>query len=421
MVYFFAICYLLAIVLQPSEWIPLFDGFPLVEFFLVFGIMSGFVQQNERFFRALWSTPSKYFIAFILVSILSAVPQGFSYALPVVGFLLVKYYLGFLVLVVALEDTVKLRKAFLWVTLAGIIVGYLCIRLDITGVGVGQGIGTSDQTLNWRGAVQWVGTYEGTNTSGQLLLLLIAIAFGLSYKETAFFRKYFLLAATGVIGYSFILTNSRGGFLGLMALMGFFVYSKMNIKLKYFLPLGVLGLVAILVLKPTDEGRGLGESSTPERVELFHQGLQMFKDNPVLGVGAGQFSRNNSIRKTAHNIYLNTISETGILGFFVFVMMYYVSIRELIRLRTKLDSESLDYRTMQPIIYALLSFAVSAFFLSSQHEIRSIILAFVMIPTFNNKVSYDVSFKEYKYIIGIICIFLAVIYALVQLFFIFFR
>ncbi len=421
MTYFLAICYLLIIALQPAEWIAIFGGLPVIELVLMAGVASMFLQRKERLYRALFSTISRYFLALIVISVLSVTSEGMRYALVEVGYPFVKYFLGFLLLVVGLENTEKTRKAFRWMTLGGILVGYFCIRLDMTGVGVGEGVGETVQSLNWRGAVQWIGTYEGTNTSAQLLLFLFALAFGLAYKETAFFRKYFYLLASGVIVYAFILTHSRGGLLGLLAILGYFAYSKLNIKAKYFIPMGAVLLVAILVLKPTEEGRGLGQSSSPERIELLHQGLQMLKNNPVLGVGARQFSSNNTIRKTAHNIYLNTIAETGFLGFFAFVMMYYVAIREMIRLRNKLDKDSLDYRTFQPIIYALVSFGVSAFFLSSQHEIPYVVLALTMIPSFNANSSYKVSFKEYKYIVSIIGIFITAIYALVQLFFIFFR
>ncbi len=421
MIYFFAVSYLTAIVLQPAEWVSIFEGIPIQEIILLLGWIAAFLGNMGRLFSVVWSVPGRYFLGYIIISIASCYGEGREYYLGVVGLGLVKFYMGFVLLVVGLDTTIKLRKAIYFMVIPGLLVAYLCIRLSQTGIGVGAGIGIDIQELNWRGAVMWIGSFGGSNTTGSLLLVLTSLAFGLSYKEKVFMKKLWINAASLLIGYSFLLTNSRGGFFGLLAMLGYSFYERTKLNLKVFVPIILAFFVLVLVLKPQEKGRGIGESTTSERIELFHHGLQMVKNNPIFGVGYGQFPRNNPIRKTAHNIYLNTIAETGLVGFMTFFIMYYCTIKELFKLKGRMSKDDILHRTSISVIYAVVGFSVSTFFLSSHHELPYVLLAFLMIPTFNQGCSYEITTKEYKYIFLLTFSVLAFIYALVQLFYVIFR
>jgi len=415
MLYFIALLYLVAIVVQPAAWIPLLEETPVQEILILLGMIVMVVGHGNRLMKVVASVPSRYFLGFILISILSCLGQGKEYYLGLVGLGLFKVYLSFVLLVVAFDTIEKLRNGLFVMVCSAFVVAYLCIELAQTGVGVGL------QVLNWRGSVQWVGSYEGTNTTAQLLLFIIALALGLLFKEKAFFMRLILVGAVLYVGYSFLLTNSRGGFVGLLAILAYFTLIKTKINYKVFIPLAIVSCVLVILLKPQEEGRGIGESSSSERVELLYQGLQMIKREPLLGVGFGQFPRNNPVRKTAHNIYLNVMAETGIIGFAAFFLMFYCAFRELYRIKVSLPEDDILHRTTIPIIFALISIMVTAFFLSSRHDIPYLVLALMVIPSFNQGSKFPISIAEYKYIFISIFFILGVIYALVQLFFVMFR
>ncbi len=421
MLYLLAILYLIAVVLQPAEWVPLFNGVPVQELLMLFAVMTMFFTHFERTKEVFTSNPSIFFLAYIFASIVSCAFMGQAYALNQVGSVLFEFYLGFLLVAVGLNSIKKFRSAISITALSGLIVAYLCIKLAETGQGVGAGLGVDLQELNWRGDVQWIGAFGGGNTTAQLLLLLGGLAFGLSFKEKSMLKRLFFLAVTFYIGYAFLLTNSRGGFLAMLAMLGFYAWTKSGIRLKYFLPLGIVAVATVFVLKPQAEGRGIGESSTPERVELFHHGLQMVKSNPIIGVGYGQFGNNNPIRKTAHNIYLVTVAETGLFGFVMFVLMYFAPIRDLMRNKFQLAEEALEHRTSIPIIYALLGFATTAFFLSSRHELPYMLLALAVAHLMNQGSKFELKMSEFKYILIGIVLVLGAIYILIQLFFAIYR
>jgi tetratricopeptide (TPR) repeat protein len=90
-----------------------------------------------------------------------------------------------------------------------------------------------------------------------------------------------------------------------------------------------------------------GESSR-ERVKVWNNSLQCIKDNPVAGVGAGNWQYNYlkygvrdmpSVQKrftvfqSPHNDYLWVAAETGIIGFILYLAILFLPIRTLIQLR----------------------------------------------------------------------------------------
>ncbi len=419
MIRFLATFYILLVVLQPSEWIRMFEGLPVQELTLVsaLGIMA--LINGDRLFEVIASYPAKFFAYFIILSMISVLPNGDSlgYAFGTIGYKYIKFYIGYLLIVVANDTPEKIRKTFFWTIMAGLVVSYFCIVLMLTGEGVGAGIGVTEQTLNWRGSVQWLGAFGGGNTTGLLLLFILAISIGCIYKETSTVTKLFYIATSAVIGTAFIMTHSRGGFLGLMAVIGYFTFLHSKMSFKKFFPLALMLGIIVLAVKPQEEGRGLKESSTPERVELYHQGLQMFKHNPVFGVGSSRFKNNNRIKKTAHNIYLNTLAETGFFGFFTFIAMWFVLFKRISINLPEIDIKHLINRNVQTSFLVVAGCGVSLFFLSADHELPFITFAFLTASANQLKGEYEITSQEYKNILKIIILIILCVYVAIQLYF----
>lgn len=419
MVRLIATIYIVLVITQPSEWIRLFEGLPVQELALVAGLGFSALLKGDRLSEVLFSSPSKFFILFIILSILSVLANGdsLSYAFGTIAYKYIKFYIGYLIIVVANDEPEKIRKTFFWTIMSGLVVSYLCIRLMLTGEGVGAGIGVTEQTLNWRGSVQWLGAFGGGNTTGLLLLFIFAISLGCVFKESSKIRQLFYISTSAYIGFAFLLTHSRGGFLGLLAVLGYFVFIHIKMSFKKFLPLAVVIGIIVLVLKPEEEGRGLKESSTPERVELFHQGLQMFKHNPFFGVGSSRFKNNNRIKKTAHNIYLNTLAETGFPGLFVFISMWFFVFKKILDNVKSIDVKSLINRNIQTSFLLISGIGVSLFFLSADHELPYMAFAFLTASANQFKSEYHITVSEYKNIFKLIVFIIFCVYIAIQLYF----
>ncbi|MEZ4572937.1 MAG: O-antigen ligase family protein [Thermomicrobiales bacterium] len=70
--------------------------------------------------------------------------------------------------------------------------------------------------------------------------------------------------------------------------------------------------------------------ATVERLAHWQTGIEMYRDNPTLGVGIGNFNTRfrNSIRPDfrnsqghAHNYYIHTLAETGLLGLLAYLTL----------------------------------------------------------------------------------------------------
>ena len=392
----------------------------MVEISIMLGVLAAMATRPVGFFALFAEPPTRFFLMFLFLSILSVSYLGFSYALGVVGYEYLKYFLGYMIIASSLDSIRNLRKAFVMMSLAGCLVAYFCLRLYYQGVGVGAGIGTTVQTLNWRGAVQWLGNYGGSNTTALLFISILGFSLGLFFRGERFGIRLFGLLASALIGWAFFLTDSRGGFLAFLAILGGYTYLRMNMRLRTFIPLALALAVLAIVLKPEPEGRGIGESTTPERVELFHQGLQMFKKNPILGVGTWQYPRHNPVGKTAHNFYLATLAETGFFGAVLLTLMYYYPVRSLLKYLHMKEKGTAEYNTAAMIIVALLGVGVCTFFLSAKNEIPYYMLGIAASLPHSERIAHKLNGREVMLIILINILLIATIYTLIQVYFMIF-
>jgi len=113
-------------------------------------------------------------------------------------------------------------------------------------------------------------------------------------------------------------------------------------------------------------------------------GLAMFQENPLLGVGFGNFSANywdyanklglvnagmrasNQISRHPHSLYIEILSEMGLVGFITFSIFFYNLFSSLIRARKKYDKHVLgsDWVSwLKALVFSLLTFLVSGLFL----------------------------------------------------------
>jgi O-antigen ligase len=90
--------------------------------------------------------------------------------------------------------------------------------------------------------------------------------------------------------------------------------------------------------------------SRAARIRLLNQGLQVFVDNPITGIGAGQFMNYDGPGmverwRVTHNVWLQVAAELGIFGLLAFAFLVYrgfsasfAALRALSPLRRKVGS-----------------------------------------------------------------------------------
>ena len=177
-------------------------------------------------------------------------------------------------------------------------------------------------------------TFENPNVYGEYLILAIPIAVALFWTEKGFWKKAFLLGIAGITMLAMILTFSRGCWLGIL-----FALAILAVIIdRRFIILGIIALMFMpFVLPDTIINRfmsigDMSDSSTSYRVYIWMGSLAMLKDYWVSGIGLGEtsfntiyplYSYNNIEAPHSHNLYLQIVSQFGIMGLIMFLAIVY--------------------------------------------------------------------------------------------------
>jgi len=242
-------------------------------------------------------------------------------------------------------------------------------------------------------------TYDPNDLALILVTTLpIAIMLGLSSPSLRWKTICFGAAALNLIG--IIATQSRGGFLGLLALGSFMLSVKLPSisKKKFILILSVLAMIfgTYLGAEYKERIQTIFEedysdiSAGSSRIGLWRQCLHIARDHPILGVGPGAFStafghylesdkfpeelsrdQVGGKWQTAHNSFLLVLNEMGLPGLLIFLTINIRSFRNCHRVRASPANHNLtsDLRVQATTLQmALLGFLVCAFFISQTYN-----------------------------------------------------
>lgn len=172
-------------------------------------------------------------------------------------------------------------------------------------------------------------TLYNPNVLGSYFIIIISIAVA---GFNCFDKKHGRLMNTAVLiaaALCMILTFSRGAWLGLaVSILLIFIFSE---EKPYILT--VIGITVLLalpeleaVLSRINPGLLSDDSSNTYRQYLWTMAVETFKGHPLLGTGLSTFGFSLPSHSTAagylishaHNIYLQMLAETGLLGFTAF-------------------------------------------------------------------------------------------------------
>ncbi len=185
------------------------------------------------------------------------------------------------------------------------------------------------------------------------MVLPFAFFLGMSAPRNA--KRIYYIALACLFLFVIILTQSRGGFVGLAA-TGFYCWWKSKRKLLSGAVVLVLVLFMALAAPSTywDKIRSIADENTPanpygsgaERYYAWKVGWGMFVDNPIMGVGQGNYPWNVGVYekklgfsegfhqrslagRAAHSLYFTLMPELGIIGIVLFAYMLLLTVRDL--------------------------------------------------------------------------------------------
>jgi len=193
----------------------------------------------------------------------------------------------------------------------------------------------------------------GTNSNRLAFLCLMQAAFWwyLGQTQKSPTVRLIVYGVIGALVLTVLLTASRSGFLGLGVLFYLLTRDRGAMKggkVKVFLLAGLMmGMMFTIVpqenldrianLNPFAQGRGgnIGTHSTERRVETVGLGWDIFLEYPIFGIGLGNFREvarqiyNDPFYRPPHNSYIWALSEGGIFCFALFLLLYWVTLRDI--------------------------------------------------------------------------------------------
>lgn len=298
-------------------------------------ILWGYKWWTHRKETAYRWTPMEFPIfLFVGVSVFLLLFNSSHLRIGLEGFRVVVEYIFWFFITVQLLRTPRGARRLSYVL---VFVGFL-LALD----GIYQYITNAPMPANWIDRSELVygsvrtrvySIIGSPNILGSLMVLLIPVSVSLVYFEKKLLKKVlFSLIALSMVA-CLVFTSSRGAWVGFVIAI---VVFALIADRKLLIPLFVCSLVVLLFVPSVRDRisymlspQYIASSQTGGRLGRAAQGIELLKQNLLMGVGFGRFGGavaiNNKIPNAFYsdNYYLKVVVETGILGLSAFLLMLY--------------------------------------------------------------------------------------------------
>lgn len=270
----------------------------------------------------------------------------------------------FIVMVNVLRTRRRLM-GIIWLSLSmGFVLSYMALSMYMRGEISVEG---------YRVAVEIGGMFGNPNELALHLVMMtpIAITLGLAAKSKILKYIYFILA--GLFVAATVVTYSRGGFLGLLAVSGVLIWKLgKQQRVKIFAVSAVLGVLFVL-LSPGEYGQRIFSifdssldvvGSSNQRTELLKRSILVSIRNPW-GIGIGNFPIVGLQHLGTHNTYTQISSELGVFGLLSYLIFLISPFRKLGAIERRLlakDETRWFYYLAIGLQASIVGFMVSSFF-----------------------------------------------------------
>lgn len=342
---------------RPFEFIEALQGLPFLYIFFGLAVFGYFVdlRLGRTVFR---STPqlgwALVFVAWCLFTVVLIAPATLSTAVVTFGILIALYAL--------IAHGVQSFRAFeglagvflactLWISAVCVHQGtvpFTCVGLPAGGANAARGVSDGrpcttdelcrvdapDPEMNYRcervgifgitsigaGRVRYVGILQDPNEVSLATGVGLPLAFAFYQRKKTKQRLLLVIASVLLIAICIFFTQSRGGQLVFLAVLGVYFVQRYGWK---GLVAGAVAALPLLIIASSGAPRADAEESSLERLECWGTGMRMFQSSPIFGVGFGQFTEHHFL--TAHNSFVLAPAELGLPGMVIWTNLLYLS------------------------------------------------------------------------------------------------
>ncbi len=321
----------LVLYFRPYELIPALSGFHSIALIVAVATLLIYLPSQVTAEGTLTALPIEVkCVLFITVLALLTIPFAKDPGLAWETFndTFIKVVLMFIIMVNTLRTKLRLQ-GLMWLGIGvGIMLSYQALDLYQKG---------EFKTEGYRVSVDFGGMFGNPNDMSihLVIFLPIAIVLGMAAKNKIGKLLYFASAAMMAAG-SFV-TQSRGGFLGMVAVSAVLVWKLgRRQRLKAVIIAAVVGIIVVL-LAPGNYGMRVMSifipsldpvGSSDQRTELLIKSIWVTLRNP-LGIGIGNFQIVGNHNLGTHNGFTQVSSELGWLAFAAYMVLLLSPFRKL--------------------------------------------------------------------------------------------
>ena len=385
--------YLAIIIIRPMDWWEPVLNWPIVN---IGAILTGLIGAPVlvRRSKVIWRQIPQLKIAFIFwMGLMLSYASHINFSGTLMVFQEFGKIIFFFILLLVLIEDLRGANTLLLALLVGIaFLGIHAIMQHHTGVGFGGKLPSARGIDPNTGATVWqaraFGTFDDPNDLCLALVVGIPLFYVLLKNSTNPIQKIF--AITGIVcsAYGGWCTNSRGGVVAAFGMIGSSALIRLRGVKRYMA--AVFGFSAVTLLAPSRFGGG-GGFVGKDRALLWGQGLDMFKSNPLFGVGYDSFAEHADEHLVAHNSFVHTLAEGGLAAYLPFFLLLYLTMIHLRRLiNQKQIISTNDRRILTGVFAALAGDFTAMYFISRQYQhIFYAILAVAITLTYLTSVKYN--------------------------------
>ncbi len=316
------------------------------------------------------------FLATIGVTVLTASINGL--ALQV--FQLIVVY--FVIFVIAGSTEIKLKQlnALIWLLI--LVHAYLAIEAIRNYVG-GQFIFSGEQTSGSVGS----SFLRDENDTALAFNVFIPFAYFMMTQLKKLWHKFAAFLSLMVLIGGVIVTNSRGGMLGLAAAIVFCILNSkhriVNLLIVIMITLLFIPIIPDQFWSEAKTISEVGEGTADLRIKYWEAALKIYLDYPIIGVGAGnggvvlpqyvgEFFGDPATQwgRVFHGTIPQIMAELGTIGLISFLIMIFYIVKFMLKIKKKKIMSDSDHKSVQmanAIIVSLITYLVTGAFISTPY------------------------------------------------------
>jgi O-antigen ligase len=391
--------------LRPQDLIPPLEALHLAELSAMAGLIALITGRLARRQTLTRMTPEFAGVLALGGVILATAPFSiwFGGAVSVFTDLYLKVALVYLLAVNVIVSPKRVERLTWLLVLA---IGYIGFRAVLDYV---RGVNLIARGSRVQGAVG--GLMQNPNDLALHMVVFMPLAAFVALRSGPPIKRLIAAGAAFAMMGAVVASGSRGGFIGLMVmLLVLAVFAARQRPAMVFA--GALVVLCALPILPSSYWRRVSSITDPSkddyqsseaRKRLFGEAFDAFVENPITGVGAGQFKDYKPEKRVeawheTHNIWLQVASELGIfgLGVFTFLMVrafsgVWQTRRLLARVRAAAAAAKRPSPRRKPIVAPEIS-QEDAQFLDAHSAAMAASLAGFFVCSFFSSVAYNWTF-----------------------------